>query len=269
MRKVLVYLIAFLISLWILTPIIYTVLASFADILDYYQHLIPQKYTLKYYEEYWRLGVGDALVRSIEIGVLTVLLSFLIGIPAGYAIGRLKFRGRNSIQLTILFFRVLPIVVMAVPLAVVFLKIGLYDTIFGVTLAHTAIALPFVVLITSSIFAGVPRDLEEAGTVFGLSSLQIFTKITLPLVAPGLAAAGMFAFLISWNEVVASTILTYLNRTLPAAVLAPYVMGMGAAGQLPDPYRFAAATIMIIPAFLFMAYIRKYLTAMWGSAGVR
>jgi multiple sugar transport system permease protein len=123
------------------------------------------------------------------------------------------------------------------------------------------------VLITSSIFISIPRELEEAGAVFGLSALQVFARITLPLVAPGLVAAGMFAFLMSWNEVAASTILSYLNRTLPAAVLTPYVMGTG--GELPDPYRFAAAMIMIAPALVFMAYIRKYLTAMWGAAGVR
>jgi multiple sugar transport system permease protein len=262
-----IYLVAVLVSAWILTPILYTAVASFADMLDYYEHLIPRKYTLKYYEEYWRLGVGDALLRSIQVGILTVALSFLLGIPAGYAIGRLRFRGRDAIRVTILFFRVLPIVVMAVPLAVLFLRIGMYDTLIGITLAHTAIALPFVVLITSSIFISIPRELEEAGTVFGLSMIQVFARITLPLAAPGLAAAGMFAFLMSWNEVVASTILSYLNRTLPATVLTPYVMGTG--GELPDPYRFAAATIMIAPALVFMAYIRKYLTAMWGAAGVR
>jgi multiple sugar transport system permease protein len=267
MRKIWIYIVVVFISLWILVPIVYTIIASFADIRDYYTSLIPRKYTLKYYEEYWRLGVGSALLRSIQVGLLTITLSFLIGIPAGYSIGRLKFRGRDVIKVTILFFRVLPIVIMAVPLAVLFIRIGLYDTLIGVALTHTAIALPFVVLITSSIFISIPRELEEAGVVFGLSSLQVFTKITLPLAAPGLSAAAMFAFLISWNEVVAATILSYLNRTLPAMVLTPYVMGTG--GELPDPYKFAAATIMIAPALVFMAYIRKYLTAMWGAAGVR
>jgi len=267
MRKICIYIAAVSISLWILIPIVYTVIASFADIRDYYAHLIPQKYTLRYYEEYWRLGVGSALLRSIQVGLLTIALSFIIGIPAGYAIGRLKFKGRDVIKLTILFFRVLPIVIMAVPLAVLFIRIGLYDTLIGIALTHTAIALPFVVLITSSIFISIPRELEEAGVIFGLSSLQVFTKITLPLAAPGLSAAAMFAFLISWNEVVAATILSYLNRTLPAMVLTPYVMGTG--GELPDPYKFAAATIMIAPALVFMAYIRKYLTAMWGAAGVK
>ena len=100
-----------------------------------------------------------------------------------------------------------------------------------------------------------------------MNGLQVFLRITIPLAAPGLAAAAMFTFLISWNEIVASTILSYTNRTLPAMVLSPYVMGTG--GELPDPYKFAAAVIMIFPALVFMAYVRKYLIVMWGAAGVR
>lgn len=266
-KRWLVYTIAAIIVGWILLPIAYTMLASFADIRDYYARVIPRRFTLKYYEEYFRLGVIEALVRSVQVGLATVALSFALGLPAGYAIGRLNFKGRDALKMTIIFLRVFPIAVMAVPLAVTYIRLGLYDTMFGIALAHTAIALPFVILITSSIFVSVPKDLEEAGYIFGMSGVQVFLRITLPLAAPGLAAAAMFTFLISWNEVVAATILSYVNRTLPATVLSPYVMGTG--GELPDPYKFAAATIMIIPALVFMAYVRKYLIAMWGAAGVR
>lgn len=266
-RRLTSYLIALIIVGWILLPIAYTILASFAEIRDYYARVIPRRYTLRYYEEYFRLGIMEALVRSFQVGLATVALSFALGLPAGYAVGRWAFKGRDTLKMAIIFFRVFPVTVMAVPLAVTYITIGLYDTLLGIALAHTAVALPFVILITSSIFVSIPKDLEEAGYVFGMSGLQVFLRIILPLAAPGLAAAAMFTFLISWNEVVAATILSYVNRTLPATVLSPYVMGTG--GELPDPYKFAAATIMILPAMLFMAYVRKYLIAMWGAAGVR
>lgn len=266
-KRWLTYTIAVLILGWILLPIAYTVLASFADIRDYYSRVLPRRYTLRYYEEYFRLGIVEALMRSVQVGLATVALSFALGLPAGYAIGRWAFKGRDTLKMAIIFFRVFPVAVMAVPLAVTYITLGLYDTLLGIALAHTAIALPFVILITSSIFISIPKDLEEAGYIFGMSGVQVFLRITLPLAAPGLAAAAMFTFLISWNEVVAATILSYINRTLPATVLSPYVIGTG--GELPDPYKFTAATIMIIPAMLFMAYVRKYLIAMWGAAGVR
>ncbi|MEM1667868.1 MAG: carbohydrate ABC transporter permease [Thermofilaceae archaeon] len=266
-KRWLTYIGALAIAVWILLPIAYTTLASFAEIRDYYARVIPRSYTLRYYEEYFRLGVLDALARSVQVGLITVALSFIFGLPAGYAIGRWAFRGRDTLRMAVIFFRVFPVAVMAVPLAVTYISLGLYDTLLGIALAHTAIALPFVILITSSIFISIPKDLEEAGYVFGMSGLQVFLRITLPLAAPGLAAAAMFTFLISWNEVVAATILSYVNRTLPAMVLSPYVIGTG--GELPDPYKFAAATIMILPALLFMAYVRRYLITMWGAAGVR
>lgn len=267
MRGLRVLAISVLIAAWIAVPVAYTILSSFADLIEYYERVLPRRYTLKYYEEYLRLGAAGAMVRSLLVGALTVLLSLALGLPAGYAIGRYVFRGRDFLKLAVLFFRVIPIAVMAVPLAVLFIRVGLYDSLLGIALAHTALALPFVVLTTSSVFGGVPRELEEAGYVFGLSGLQVMLRITLPLVAPGVAATALFAFLISWNEVVAATILSYLNRTLPAAVLTPYVLGTG--GDVPDPYKFAATTIMVVPALALMVYIRRYLIAMWGAAGAR
>ncbi|GAY26194.1 carbohydrate ABC transporter permease [Desulfurococcaceae archaeon AG1] len=267
MRRVWVFIISMLIIAWITVPITYTILSSFADLVDYYENVLPRRYTLRYYEEYLRLGVGEALVRSVLVGILTIILSMIIGLPAGYAIGRYVFRGRDSLKLAILFFKVIPIAIMAVPLAVLFIRVGLYDTLIGIALIHTAISLPFVVLTASSVFGSVPRDLEEAGYVFGMSGLQVMLRITLPLAAPGIAATALFAFLISWNEIVAAIILSSFNRTLPAAVMTPYVMGTG--GELPDPYKFAATTIMVTPALIFMLYIRRYLIAMWGAAGVR
>lgn len=267
MRRAWIYVFSALIAVWIAVPVAYTTLASFADALDYYKRVIPLVYTLRYYEEYMRLGVGPALVRSVIVGLFTIAFSLALGLPAGYAIGRYVFKGRDALKLAILFFRIMPIAVMAVPLAVLFINIGLYDSIIGISLIHTAISLPFVILTTSSIFMSIPRELEESGYVFGLNSLQVMLKITLPLAMPGLVAASLFAFLISWNEVIAATILSYFNRTLPATVMTPYVMGTG--GELPDPYKFTATTIMVIPALAFMAYIRKYLIAMWGAAGVR
>lgn len=267
MRSLWVAVISALIVIWIAIPVAYTILSSFADIIEYYESLLPSKYTLRYYEEYLRLGAGGALVRSLLVGALTVALSLALGLPAGYAIGRYVFKGRDSLKLAILFFRVIPITVMAVPLAELFIRTGLYDSLLGIALAHTSLSLPFVVITTSSIFGSVPRDLEEVGYVFGLSGLQVMLRITLPLVAPGIAATALFAFLISWNEIFAATILSYSNRTLPAAVLAPYVMGTG--GEVPDPYKFTATTIMVVPALILMVYIKKHLIAMWGAAGVR
>ena len=112
-------------------------------------------------------GVPAALGRSVIVAAITLALSMLIGTPAGYAIARYRFRGKNAYQMSIVSTRAFPVVVLSIPLAVFFLQWGIYDTVWAVALMHTALVLPFVVLITSSVLAGVPVDLEEAAQVFG------------------------------------------------------------------------------------------------------
>ena len=96
--------------------------------------------------------------------------------------------------------------ILSIPLAVIFLRWGIDDTVYGVAIAHAALALPFAVLVTSSVFAGISVELEEAAMTLGCSRLSAVVRIILPLALPGLAAAAIFVFIISWNEVFAAAI---------------------------------------------------------------
>jgi multiple sugar transport system permease protein len=122
---------------------------------------------------------------------------------------------------------------------------------------HAALALPTTVLITSSVFVAVPRDLEEAALTLGCTPVGAFWRVALALALPGLAAASLFAFVLSWNEVFAASILTVSNRTLPAQVL-------GALNESPLPFRFAGGFALIVPSLVFIFFIRRYLFTMWG-----
>jgi multiple sugar transport system permease protein len=203
-------------------------------------------------------GVVGGFINSLTVGLTTLVLALLIGVPGGYALARYTFRGRGSYQLFLLLTRALPIVVLSVPLAQVFLATGLYDTPYAVTLLHTALALPTTVLITAAIFVAVPLDHEEAAMIFGATRLQAFVQVVLPQALPGIAAAAMFAFVMSWNEVLGAAILTLNQRTLPAQVLSTL-------GDSPLAFRFAGGFALILPALLFIAVMRKYLLNMWGT----
>ena len=115
--------------------------------------------------------------------------------------------------------RAFPLPLLALPLAVMFIRTGLDDTPLGLALVHTTLALPFAVLITFSLFSGIPVELEEAAWTLGCTRLQAFRKVVLPLALPGIAASAVFAFTISWNEVFAAAVLTIENRTLTAFLL--------------------------------------------------
>ncbi|WP_238016528.1 carbohydrate ABC transporter permease [Dactylosporangium sp. AC04546] len=203
-------------------------------------------------------GIVGSFLNSLTVGLSTVVLALLVGVPAGYALSRYTFRGRGPYQLFLLLTRALPIVVLSVPLAQVFLNAGLYDTTYAVTLLHTALALPTTVLITAAIFLSVPRDHEEAAVIFGATPLQAFLRIVLPQALPGIAAAAMFAFVMSWNEVLGAAVLTLNQRTLPAQVLSTL-------GDSPLAFRFAGGFALVLPALLFIAVMRKYLLNMWGT----
>src|SRR6266498_2168409 len=106
-------------------------------------------------------GVLGALGTSVIVAVITLAISTALGAPAGYALARYAFRGRAAYRLAILSTRAFPIVILAIPLAVTCITWGIFDTLLGVALMHTALALPFTVLVTSSIFVTVPKELEE------------------------------------------------------------------------------------------------------------
>lgn len=204
-------------------------------------------------------GILTALKNSVLVAVMTMVLSILVGAPAGYALSRFEFRGKEVFRLLILLTRAFPLPLLALPLAVLFIRVGLDDTAFGLALVHTTLAIPFAVLITFSLFSGIPVELEEAAWTLGCTRLTAFTKVVLPLILPGITASAIFAFVISWNEVFAAAVLTIENRTLPAFLLQTL-------GEAPLHLKFAGGFILVVPALIFIFAVRKYLFAMWGIA---
>lgn len=255
------YAFAILITLFILVPIYLIAVAAFtprAVLNGFPKPLLPAAISADTMQAFLASrGVGQSVINSVIVGVLTLALSLLLGTPAGYALARYAFRGRDSFQMLILMTRAFPIAILAVPLTVTFINWNLYDTLWAVALVHTALALPTTVLITASVFVSVPIDLEEAALTLGCTPVGAFTRVALPLSLPGLAAASIFTFVLSWNEVFASAILTVQNRTLPAQVLTQL-------DQSPLPYKFAGGFALILPALVFIFFIRRYLFNMWG-----
>lgn len=262
LNRFLIYAAAIILALWTLAPIYLIALAAFSTkdaVYLYPKPLLPVNFSTETMEYFVNIqGIMDTVWNSAVVALLTIVASLLLGAPGGYALARFRFRGKQTITLGFLITKMFPVVILAVPLAVVFIQINLYDTIWAVAIVHTAMALPFVIIITSGIFVGVPRDLEEAAMIMGCNRLQAFARVVLPLALPGLAAAAIYTFVTSWNEVFAATILTLLHRTLPAQLMSNLT-------ESPLYFRYAGGFFMIIPALIFIFLIRKYLLNMWGS----
>lgn len=257
------YVVAIAIALWILIPIFFIFSMAFTTqevVRSYPKGFLPfipfSTETMRFFIN--SEGILPGIVNSVVVALITLILSTVIAAPAGYAISRYLFPGRNLFRLGVLVVRAFPIVVLSIPLAVLFIRLGWFDNVYSLSLVHTALALPMTILVIGSVFASVPYELEEAAQVFGCTPLQAFRHVVLPLVLPGVAASAVFTFVLSWNEVFAASILTIRNRTLPAQVF--YSLSNSS-----EPYQFAGGFFMLIPALIFMFFIRKYLFNMWGQ----
>jgi len=251
-----------LLCAWVLVPIWLLVANTFstpAEVNAFPKRFLPSFDTESVTFFLGFAGVGSALWNSILVATVTMVLSISIGAPAGYALSRFEFRGKGTFRILVLMTRAFPLPLLALPMAVLFIRVGLDDTVFGLALVHTTLALPFAVLITYSLFSGVPIELEEAAWTLGCTRWQAFRKVILPLVLPGITASAIFAFVVSWNEVFAAAVLTIEHRTLPAFLLQSLDVA-------PLHLKFAGGTMLVVPALVFIFMVRKYLFAMWGIA---
>lgn len=257
----LIYLLAIAIALWILIPIYLIAVAAFSPsevIYGWPKTLTPQVLSSETMLFFLNAQYVLSSVRnSVIVALLTLVLALLVGAPAGYSLARFVFRGSDLFRIMLLSTRGFPMVILAIPLAVAFMRLDMYDSLFSVALMHTAMALPTTIMVTSSVFMGVQGELEEAAMTLGCNRLQAFVRVALPLALPGLAASAIFTFVMSWNEVFAATILTMQNRTLPARVMVQL-------RNSPVPFRFAGGFFILLPAILFMFFVRRYLFNLWG-----
>lgn len=250
------------VTLFMALPIVLIGLAAVSSrdaLTEFPKSLVPSEFSTETLQAFVRAtGTVPAFGNSLLVGLYTVFWSLVVGAPAGYALARHVFRGKDAYRVFMLLVRALPIVVLSVPLATMFLRLDVYDTVFATTLIHTTLALPTTVLITASIFVSVPKDVEEAAQVFGCTRWQAARKVVVPLALPGLAASSIFTFVLSWNEILGATVVTLGHRTLPAQVLTSL-------SEASVAYQFAGGFALIVPALLFIFLMRRYLLNMWGT----
>jgi multiple sugar transport system permease protein len=259
--RILLYTVAVILALWTLVPIYLIALAAFSErsaVFEYPKTVLPTRFSTETMAFFvGSSGVLSSVKNSVIVALGTIVVALALGAPAGYALSRFRFPGRDGFQLAVLSSKMFPIAILAIPLAVTFIDLGLYDKLLGVIIVHSAMVLPFVIIVTAGVFASVSRELEEAAQTLGTSRLGAFVRIALPLALPGMAAAAIFAFVTSWNEVFAATILTLRERTLPALVVASL-------NQSPIYFKFAGGFFLIIPSLFFIWFMRKYLFNLWG-----
>jgi len=206
-------------------------------------------------------GFVRALGWSVAITAVTLVVCLAFAFLAALAISRFRFRGRRTFVLVILLVQMLPAEALFIAQYKMVSSLHLLNTIIGVSVIYIAVVIPFTVWMLRGFVAGIPVDLEEAAMVDGLSRNQAFLRITFPLLAPGLVAAGVYAFLQAWNEFAVALILLPdgENQTLPLW-LRTFIQSSAIQttnwGQV-----MAASTLVAVPVIVFFMFVQGRMTA--------
>ena len=256
-------------------PGLWIVLASFrptVEIMAKPPVWIPQDLSLDAYVAMFS-GVGQGGIPIIEyfrnsliISVTSTAIALAIGMAGGYAFARFRFKAKSSIFLGLMLTRTVPGIALSLPLFFVYSKLGIIDTHFGLIMAYVALNVPFTIWLIDGFFRQVPKDLAEAAQIDGCTRWQAFWQVEFPLAGPGIASAGIFAFLTSWNEFALASQLTRSvnSKTLPVGLL-DYT------AEFTIDWRgmCALAVIMIVPALVLTFIVQKHLVSGLTSGAVK
>jgi len=204
--------------------------------------------------------------NSLIISVTSTVIALIIGMSGGYAFARYRFKGKSGWFLGLMLTRTVPGIALSLPLFFVYARLGIIDTHFGLILAYVALNIPFTIWLIDGFFRQVPRDLAEAAQIDGCTRWQAFWQVEFPLAGPGIASAGIFAFLTAWNEFALASQLTRSvnSKTLPVGLL-DYT------AEFTIDWRgmCALAVVMIVPALTLTFIVQKHLVGGLTSGAVK
>lgn len=250
---------------FVLIPFIWIILASlktpleltrqtsiiFSPVLDNWKHVLGGDLPINF-------------VNSLIVGFISVVVSLIVGLPAAYSISQYK-TGGNLTRVSILISEIVPSAVLVVPIFLVAYYLKINGTLIPVTLAHLTFVLPIVTWFLIGFFDSVPKSLEEQALIDGCGRFQAFRKVVLPQVLPGIGAASIFGFVLSWNDLFYALILGGEDtQTLPVAIAAFDTFRGVQLGEMS-----VAILVSAIPTIILSFFIQKHLIKGMGGGAVK
>lgn len=286
-RRAVLFIASALLLMYVLGPVGWLVSSSFqteAEIVSIPPHWIPHEPTLEnfnaiFFQEFEEVTyetrrIADpsaggyipttakdllpSMWNSFIVSVSVVILNLLVGVPAAYAMAKIRFWGRQASIYTILTTRVIPDIALVVPFFLVIKNLGLLDNVASLIITYLAITVPFTVFILVGYFESLPDELDKAARVDGCSRLQALTKVFLPLSVPSLVAVILFAFLTSWNEFLLALMFT---QTTASQTLPVIVAGFTSDFTISFSFINAAGVVAIIPPVILAIFFERYIVS--------
>jgi len=205
-------------------------------------------------------AITSALLTTLWVSIGSTILPIFLAALAAYAFAWLEFPGRDWLFLVVVALLVVPIQMALIPIFSLYNDLGLFDTILGLILFHTAFGLPFAIFLLRNFFIGIPRDLLEAARIDGASEMRIFFRLILPLGLPAIASLAIFQFLWVWNDLLVA--LTFARDTQPITVaIFSQLRQFSANLEIIAPAAFVSLAIPLVVFFAFQRYFVEGLLA--------
>jgi len=227
----------------------------------FHVELIPSAASL---ENYRALFIEQPFARnilnSLIVASAATLVSLALAVLSAYALGRMRFRGRSAVLFAILSISMFPQIAVLSGLFELIRAFGLYNSLVGLVFSYLILTLPFTTWVLTTFMRELPRELEEMAAVDGASALRILVEIFLPLAAPALAATGLLAFILAWNEFLFALTFTLSNeqRTVPVAIA---LISGASAYELPWGRVMAASVIVTVPLILLVLILQRHIVS--------
>ncbi len=277
-RRIGVYLGALVILLVSVLPFLWVIISSISpqvELTSIPPHVFPEQPT---FENYARLlGNADssdiaasefkrALLNTLIVGMAVTFSALVVGALAAYAFARMRFRGRSTSFLLIIFTQMLPSVTLAIPLYVLLGQLQLINTLGGLVLVYASFSVPFVIWVMRGYFLSIPREVEDAAMIDGCSRLATLVKVVLPLSTPGLTATAIFSLLAVWSEFFLAVIFTSTEASKTIAVVAAEF-----SGRYSLDYGALTATVVLasLPPIIFAMATQRFITSGLSAGSVR
>ncbi|MGK5531397.1 carbohydrate ABC transporter permease [Streptomyces sp. URMC 129] len=251
-----------------LFPVYWMVSSAFDPEADHRgSEVLPSGFTLDHFRYVLDTGeFGRYLLNSALVGLGTVVLSGLLALFAATAVARFRFRLRTQMLVMILVVQMVPLEALVIPLFIQMRDLELLNSLLGLTIVYLAFSLPFAIWTLRGFVAAVPREIEEAAYLDGCDWWRMFRTILLPLVAPGLVATSVFAFIVAWNEFVFAFTFMQDDSTYTAAVglhrfFGEYSTDWGAV--------MAGSTLITLPVLVFFVLVQHRLASGLAAGAIR
>jgi multiple sugar transport system permease protein len=268
--------VTFILMVIMCVPGLWVVLSAFRpnrEILAKPPIWVPQNPTLNNFAKIFGFGEDQVAIpvlsyfwNSLVIASTSTVIALIIGMAGGYAFARFRFRFKNAVFLGLMLFRAVPGIALSLPVFMLWSRLGLIDTQMGIIIVYVSLNVPFTIWLIDGFFRQIPMSLSEAAQVDGCTRWQAFWKIEFPLARSGIAAAGVFAFLTSWNEF---ALASQLTRSTDSKTLPVGLMDFTAQFTIDWAGMCAMAVIIIVPALLLTFLVQKHLIAGLTFGGVK